>query len=1108
MFSLRSRRLALPERRRYLGSGWRLELREPRDRDGSENGPDAADGASISLHRNVCESGRPSPCGHPVRRTQHVSHDARWTKSSFIKLHSNPVQVSEVLPMPKIIFQSNGLDAGEDVIVQTNDVMESLLSHFNGKLPDNTRIYHEQVSQGNDVTPSETCIEKDIELLQSLEGTVYVVTHPKFFLFGATGLLGTLLKVFVLGLISYLLRPKPPKERNQGEQSPNNGLSDRVNQARPKERIPDIYGQVRSTPDLLAKPYFVFEDQREIEYAYMCVGRGKFEITDVKDDITPIEDISGVSYAVYGPNTSPNSGSAQLVYGTAINERVWGARKSNAVNGQTLRAPNSETVNGDGNIAFNSPDGITVNSSSENPIDFEEYYVPGDNLTISNSVSGDNTIDLDGVYEILSVTSNSLVLANPGLVNPNWDGPTFNTDFSDAKLSSTSDKWVGWFTVEKSWYAVINLIAPQGIYIEDEDGQKYWSVGVQIESQRLDINEDPIGPVQVVDRVIQGSAKLKNERLLGIRYPLPGTTDPALRNGKWRVRVRRTTDSEESDNEVRYSDTVQWRDLYGLQEVTQDHFGNVTTIQVRTPATQGALSIKQRKFNCNAKRLIDRNALLESQGTTFDEAQASWGNEFGDISGWWTLLGTQEAFQSLRFRTRSYDGSTPTTIVARVYEGFGATAVLLQEKTVSWSELDSNGYVTVTFDQVIDNSQMLSFQWQADDGAALWGIFDGTTSGNTQFYTNGNQQQVAGSNPSAGDRVTWIEIFGENLFTNLDDCDAGLILHAVATDSKLGNMSLSELDTPGILAEIQSNKTYFGTNLTSKFNYTFDQQNTSAEEMLQVVARAVYCSAFRQGQLLKLHFEKQTDLSVLQFNHRNKIPNTELRSVRFGNSDDNDGVDLEWVDPEDGAVQTFQLPTDGSANNPKSIEISGITSEVQAYFHAWREFQKIVHRNVAVEFDATAEAITLTLNQKILVADNTRGDTWDGQVTYQDGVTLFLSQMFEGVDGTDYTIHLQHYDGQVEPLDIVAFGENNVTVASAPRLPLVIDNDKYANTTYIIVENNKKRPTAFLVQEVNPKDGMTVSLSAVNYDDRYYDRDDDIVEGDITVSSIGEISVV
>lgn len=949
--------------------------------------------------------------------------------------------------MLKVVFQ-NSLEAKDDLIVETSDVMQTLMAEFNGSFPDNTRLYHQQVCQSNDVTPSATCIEKDIERLQELDGTLYVVTHPQFFLFGLTGILGTLLKVFILGLVSYLLRPKTPKERNTGDQSPNNGLSDRVNSARLKERIPDIYGEVVSTPDLIAQPYFRFEDHREVEYTYLCVGRGQFQITDAKDDITPIEDISGVSYAVYGPNTSPNSGVPQDVYGTPIDERIWAARKSNAVNGQTLRAPNSTSIDGDEDIAFNSPDGISHNN---NDLDFEEYFAPGDNLILSNTESGDNTgtgaINLDGTYEILSVTNSSLALVNPGLVNPNWDSGTFNTGFTDARLATNSEKWVGPFVIEKSHRVLCNFIAANGLYTDDGEKQYTMGVNIEVEVQQLDANGDPVGPITTNTTNIQGSAELQNSRLNSGYFTLPGQTTAESKQNRWQVRCRRVTETPEFDDR-RVVDEIQWRDLYGMEYVTEQHFGNVTTIQVRTPATQGALSIKQRKFNCKARRLLPSKNLYDKNSESIEDNAFMRSDGVEGVNGIYHLTGFIKVEPN-------------ETYVSTAQTRFGA--FFDADKNVvlgGWDEFEDSTPVTVPTNATYvrltvpqNSSDVLQFE-------------KGTVSTAYESYT--------------------------------DSSDAVAIIKDIATDPRLGAMTENELDVGSMVDAIADNQTYFGTVLASKFNYTFDQKNTSAEEMVQSVAQAVFCTAFRQGQLLKLHFERQTDLSVLQFNHRNKIPNSELRSVRFGNSEDNDGVDFDWVDPDDGAIQTLQVPTDGSANNPKKIEIHGITSRVQAYFHAWREFQKIVHRNVAVEFDATAEAITLTLNQKILVADNTRGDTWDGQITYQDGVTLFLSQMFEGVDGTDYTIHLQHYDGEVEPLDIVAFGENNVTVAAAPRLPLVIDNDKYANTTYIIVENTKKRPTAFLVQEVNPKDSMVVGLSAVNYDDRYYDHDTDFIDGTIS----------
>lgn len=853
------------------------------------------------------------------------------------------------------------MDRSEDVVIETNDVLKSLYDHFDKGFPDTARLYHEQISEENDVTIGEGSIVEDLLKLEELEGTIYCVVYTKFFLFGLTGILGTLLKILLLGLLSYLLRPKPPIERNTGDQSPNNGLSDRVNTGRPNERIPDIYGEVRSVPDLIAQPYFRFEANQEVEYTYLCVGRGEFRITDIKDDQTPIEDIAAVSVEVYGPFQSPNESpkTVQSSIGRAINERVWAAVKSNAVNGQILRAPDATLIEGDENIAFNGPDQIVTN---DDDVNFESFFAVGDEITIANSQSGENSgnpLNLDGTFEIFQVYKDSIVLINPGLVNSDWDG-IFSTDYSNANLSSDTDKWVGPFKVKSPWIVLANYIAQQGMYSDDGTEQSY--IQVQIETEMTPINSlgQAIGPTETTQRYIEGSEVLQNSRSESSWYELTGNVDvDDAKDKEWEVRARRITPKFDEED-VRFVDEVQWRDLYSMEYVDQENFGDVTTIMVRTPATAGALSIKQRKLNCLAWRMIP--------------------------------------------------GRIPDTF----YE-----------------------------------------------------------------FTN----------------------------YNVTTSDSSLIIRHIALDPTLGNMTEEELDYENMFTAIAINQQYFGTLDCKFFNYTFDERDLSAEEMISTVAEAAFFVPYRQGSLLKLKFEGKTALSSLLFNHRNKIPASEIRTVRFGTSDNHDGVEFDWVDKEDGATETYQIPYDGSASNPQKIEVPGIGNLVQAHMHAWRQWQKIQYQNVAVEFEGTAEAATLILNDRVLVADNTRGDTNDGNIIGQEGLTLELSQPFEPEPGESYAIFFQLFDGSVENLDILSINSpTSVTVGTPPSRPLVLDADRYARTTYQIIKDSRIRPNAFLIQEIDPKDQYVVGVSAVNYDDRYYDHDKDFIDG--FFDELGEITFI
>lgn len=853
----------------------------------------------------------------------------------------------------EIIIQCNTLDENDDAkyTVPTSQVIETIYTHFDGKFPNNARVYKNEVAEAFDITPYD---EASILALNETEGTIYVVVYPQFFLFGLAGIFGTLLKIVLLGLLSYLLRPKPPKERNRGDQSPNNGLSDRTNSARPKERIPDIYGTVNSVPDLIMPTWYRFEANRQIEYSYMCIGRGQYHVEDIKDDTTPIEDIPAVSVEVYGPNESPNKPNAVLQeqIGNRINQRVWGVEKSNSVNGQILRPPDATNIDGSENIAFNFGGQITTSQSGDT-FAFDDYYATGDTLTISNSVSGGNTINLDGTYEVHSVTASQVTLVRPELVNSNWSSNgNFNTPFTDANLTSPNDKWVGPFIIERPWVILANYTAPQGVYKDDGEDQMWHVVQIETEMWEIDANGDQIGPIERTQRYIEGSRELTNERSESSFHYVSAGTVVQSKKRRWKVRARRVTPKGD-ETDIRFAEQVQWDSLYSLEYITEEHFGDVTTIMTRTPATSGALSVSERKLNCKVTReIIGRHELSVTP-------ENPW-------------------------------GFTP------------------------------------------DNVQVTS---------------------------------------------------------------AGLIIRDIALDPKLGNMQENELDYQSIFTAIAISQQYFGTLDCRNIGITFDERDTSAEEMIQQIARAIFCVAYRQGDKLKLHFEKKTALASLIFNHRNKVPKSEVRTIKFGNNDDHDGVQIEWINPKDGATETYFAP-DNLANNPRTIEMLGVTNEVLAHMHAWREWGKIQHRNVAVEFEATAEAATLTQNERVLVADNTRGDTIDGEVTYQNGVEIGLSQPFVKEAGKEYVIYFQLYDGSVEMLDVLlTIGDKAITVGSAPRLPLVTQDSKYAKTTFIIAESTQVRPTAFLTQEMEPEDGYRVRVSAYNYDDRFYERDKDFING-------------
>lgn len=940
-----------------------------------------------------------------------------------------------------------------------NDLLSFLSSELGPRFPAGSRIT--DMATGKAVTPKSS---EEIASLRSLPGPFVVEVSP-----GEVGFWTALAVALASSTASMILgsifAQEPPNAtaRNVQQESPNNGLSERTNKARVNGRVPDIYGTVRSTADLLAPPYKVFENHVEKEIAYMCIGRGAYDVLDARDDTTLISEIAGASVEVYAPNTSPNSGDApQLRIGNAINLPVITAKRVNSVNGQVLQPQDVGSVIRRGMI-FRSPNEIL---SQDANVDFADLFIPGDTISVQNAVQTQGTFsyappagavfrsensltpawgevdfagnhaaqwssgqiltlsngyvtwtdttggdadlpyvassnvtgvygvlsstyiaiddltrirldvsqsssawaafrnaptevtgtptltrpsdvvqfDLSGQYVITTVTSGTLTLNNPSAVNPGWttmqDNYGGQSSVLNPTITTTGERWVGWFTVEAIrpiTRIIANVVALNGLYKDNGRQQYRRDVTYRVEAQRLDGSGTPTGAISAFDRTISGSAVTRSTRADTLDVVLGGAE-----SSRWRFRARRLTNSD-TDFEGSVVDEIKWRDLYACSSVDQLHFGDVTTVQSVTFATDGALAIKERKLNL----LVTRKLPQRISGSTFT----------------------------------------------------------------------------------------------------------------TELYPTRNVADI---------------------------------LSAICLDPQIGNRPASEIDFDNFYQTSADINTYFGIDV-AQFSYTIDSDNLSFEETISMIAEAVYCRAYRRGSVIRLFFERQTEDSAILFNHRNKLPGSEQRTE--GSAVENDGVEYQWINPANDAAETIYLPPDRSAVNAKRVESVGVRIEAQAKIHAYREWNKIRYQDVVTEFDALPEANLLTVSERILCADNTRAGSQDGEVIAVDPANpllVTLSQPFDWNVGGPFRIFLQNSDGQVESMPVQSGGSARLALlSSSPRTPIILRGEGYNPTGYIIGQGSSPRQAQpFLVTEKGvPNDDGTIPLTAINYDARYYQND-------------------
>lgn len=914
---------------------------------------------------------------------------------------------------------------------EVESLEEFLFEHFPSGWPQGAKLYYGQVSDENDVTPMD---ERGVEKLKTLQGKFYICLFPQ-----VEYIVYAVIAVVAFAAATLLFKPPNVTARNTNVGSPNNELAQRTNEPRPNKRIPDPYGTGTFTPDLIAAPYKVFVNNQEVEYIYACVGRGEYEfsVNGIRDDTTKIKNIPQASVKVFGPNTSPNFGSPQLTVGPSFSEPILNVKRYTSVNGQVLKPYNASSINGNNNIRFVSPNVIETTGfnfselyESGDLIDVydavlgsilftESYYMSGNatgvlrfklesasappgyhagrqitlvgavysidgefgstyynlngtyeissatvttvgsehfyDITLvdpeavnaawasaiptafvfaSVSVYADSIDNLSGTYEIQSVSSTQIALVDPEVVNPTWSTIT-TTNYLSPKISLTADRWVGGFIVDAldTTHLLCNFVS-DGMYKDDGRNQVGATVEVQVEATPIDLDDEPTGAPSLYFASVVGNATDQESKNTTLRITLPAP-------GRYSVRARRLTPKDTAFQGT-VNDTVRWRDLYGASTVTVPHFGNVSTVQARIPATAGALAIKDRKLNLRGTRKVPQRT-----GSTFGSLVAS--------------------------------------------------------------------------DSVAD------------------------------------------------------------------------IFCAVALDPYIGSRTVAELDLDNIYDTVADVVDYFGFPQAAHFSYTFDSDTLSAEDTLAAIANAAFCVSYRRGNKFRLSFEKETDDATLLFNHRNKVPRSERRQVRFGTEDGVDGVAFNYIDPVDDSVQTIYIPAGRTAVKEKRIESIGIRGYQQAFLHAARAWNKIQYAHTNVSFTGLIEAELLVRNDAILLSDNTISGTQDGEVKAQDGLLLTLSQKFEPEPGVNYTIFLQLADATTQAIDITATDNKyKVVLAEPPRLSLVTGDDRFAKTGYIIVGDDNPDTCMYLFTGRGSTDGLVCpDVTCINYDARYYQNDMD-----------------
>lgn len=332
--------------------------------------------------------------------------------------------------------------------------------------------------------------------------------------------------------------------------SPTYSLQAQGNAARLEAAIPEQFGRMAAYPDFAAQPYQEFSGNEQYLYQLLCIGRGDYEIEQIRVEDTPISSFEEITYEVVGPNQPLTLFPANVI-------------SSPEVAGQDVLCK-AATYNQAGTT-------LTVTLASHGLGVGKQVYL---NFTSGSAASG--------TYSVVSA-------------------PTQNT-FTVSRASATTSgnvnvsPWVGPFVASAPETSAnrlaVDYVLARGLYYANDNGS-LTEVSLTLVAEMRLINESgvAIGPWTDFARQTYTAATSTPQRFSERSLVFPG---------RYEMRVRRE-DVEQTD--TRYGHHAQW---IGLRAYLADSrtFGDVTLLAMRLRASNNLSLQASRKINVICTRKL------------------------------------------------------------------------------------------------------------------------------------------------------------------------------------------------------------------------------------------------------------------------------------------------------------------------------------------------------------------------------------------------------------------------------------------------------------------------------------------------------------------------
>lgn len=279
------------------------------------------------------------------------------------------------------------------------------------------------------------------------------------------------------------------------------------------------------------------------------------------------------------------------------------------------------------------------------------------------------------------------------------------------------------------------------------------------------------------------------------------------------------------------------------------------------------------------------------------------------------------------------------------------------------------------------------------------------------------------------------------------------------------------------------------------FDYIEADDSTVKEALVRALRAGMAEATIRDGLLTPVRDGPRTQVEHV-YSAQNFIEEFTY-DISMPHPTDTDGIDVEYVDSENWteAEVKCRLPGDNGFKTEK-VRLDGVTSREQAYQIGMRERRKIKYRRSSYRFATELDALNSHyMGYNAIISDvpgQGQSMLCDGvQVVDANRVTVQVTEPLDWSADEPHVVAWRRPDGTMSgPYQAIEGShEFEVTMFSSDGVePPVVDVHMEWPHVYFGPESTWKH--AVLITSIEPQGFESVSVQAVNYDDRVYLDDD------------------